>query len=155
MSDRNPDALNGPKATGPESTVDSRGHEKDVWDKLSAISGLVAAILIPVAVSLIGNWFAESLHKREAKIKERETAIKEQEFTRKWVEISLEILRDPKSRDQTQLQKWAVNTLNHYVPREIRAHPAVPGWSICSMRVPCTGDQRRAGGDMEWIGRDR
>ena len=28
------------------------------------------------------------------------------------------------------------------------AHPAVPGWSICSMGVPCAGDQRRAGGDM-------
>src|SRR5438128_9777138 len=27
------------------------------------------------------------------------------------------------------------------------AHPAVPGWSICSMRVPCAGDRRRAGGD--------
>src|SRR6266436_4198775 len=39
-------------------------------------------------------------------------------------------------------------------PRE-KAHPAVPGWSICSMRVPCAGDQRRAGGDMEWQGRDR
>ena len=29
-----------------------------------------------------------------------------------------------------------------------KAHPAVPGRSICSMRVPCAGDQRRAGGDM-------
>jgi hypothetical protein len=27
-----------------------------------------------------------------------------------------------------------------------KAHPAVPGWSICSMKVPCAGDQRRAGG---------
>jgi len=35
------------------------------------------------------------------------------------------------------------------------AHPAVPGWSICSMRVPCAGDQRRAGGDIGWLGRDR
>jgi len=26
------------------------------------------------------------------------------------------------------------------------AHPAVPGWSICSMKVPCAGDRRRAGG---------
>jgi hypothetical protein len=26
------------------------------------------------------------------------------------------------------------------------AHPAVPGWSICSMRVPCAGDLRRARG---------
>jgi hypothetical protein len=39
--------------------------------------------------------------------------------------------------------------------RRPEAHPAVPGWSICSMRVPCAGDQRRTGGDMEWLGRDR
>jgi hypothetical protein len=38
---------------------------------------------------------------------------------------------------------------------EQKAHPAVPGWSICSMRVPCAGDQRPAGGDMGWRGRDR
>jgi hypothetical protein len=38
---------------------------------------------------------------------------------------------------------------------QLEAHPAVPGWSICSMRVPCAGDQRRTGGDMEWLGRDR
>jgi len=37
----------------------------------------------------------------------------------------------------------------------VEAHPAVPGWSICSMRVPCAGDQRRAGGDIGWLGRDR
>src|SRR5207248_1268480 len=36
-----------------------------------------------------------------------------------------------------------------------KAHPAVPGRSICSMRVPCAGDQRRAGGDIGWLGRDR
>ena len=29
----------------------------------------------------------------------------------------------------------------------LKAHPAVPGRSICSMRVPCAGDQRRAGTD--------
>jgi hypothetical protein len=36
-----------------------------------------------------------------------------------------------------------------------KAHPAVPGWPICSMGVPCAGDQRRAGGDIGWLGRDR
>jgi glyoxylase-like metal-dependent hydrolase (beta-lactamase superfamily II) len=35
------------------------------------------------------------------------------------------------------------------------AHPAVPGWSICSMRVPCAGDLRRARGGTGWLGRDR
>jgi hypothetical protein len=36
-----------------------------------------------------------------------------------------------------------------------KAHPAVPGWSICSIRVACADDRRRAGGDMGWLGRDR
>ena len=36
-----------------------------------------------------------------------------------------------------------------------KAHPAVPGWSICGMRVPCAGVQRRAGGGIGWLGRDR
>src|SRR3981189_1483742 len=39
--------------------------------------------------------------------------------------------------------------------RTSKAHPAVPGRSICSMGVPCAGDQRRAGGDIGWLGRDR
>ena len=30
-----------------------------------------------------------------------------------------------------------------------RAHPVVPGWSICSMRVACAGDQRRAEGTWD------
>jgi hypothetical protein len=30
------------------------------------------------------------------------------------------------------------------------AHPAVPGWSICSIRVACAGDRRRAEG--KWGG---
>src|SRR5271165_3497598 len=36
----------------------------------------------------------------------------------------------------------------HWRRARFKAHPAVPGRSICSMRVPCAGDQRRAGGDM-------
>jgi hypothetical protein len=36
-----------------------------------------------------------------------------------------------------------------------KAHPVVPGWSICSIRVPCAGDQRRARGGTGRLGRDR
>jgi hypothetical protein len=35
-----------------------------------------------------------------------------------------------------------------YVRSFSEAHPAVPGRSICSMRVPRAGDQRRAGGTL-------
>jgi hypothetical protein len=36
----------------------------------------------------------------------------------------------------------------------IKAHPVVPGWSICSIRVPCAGDLRRGRGGTGWLGRD-
>src|SRR5271170_2941002 len=37
----------------------------------------------------------------------------------------------------------------------VKAHPVVPGWSICSIRVPGAGDLRRARGGTGWRGRDR
>lgn len=36
-----------------------------------------------------------------------------------------------------------------------KAHPAVPGWSVCSIRVACADDRHRAGGDIGWLERDR
>jgi len=36
-----------------------------------------------------------------------------------------------------------------------KAHPVVPGWSICSIRVACARDLRRARGGTGWRGRDR
>jgi hypothetical protein len=36
-----------------------------------------------------------------------------------------------------------------------KAHPVVPGWPICSIRVPCAGDLRRARGGTGWRGGDR
>ena len=40
-----------------------------------------------------------------------------------------------------------------FVP--LKAHPVVPGWSICSIRVLCAGDLRRARGGTGWLRRDR
>ena len=50
-------------------------------------------------------------------------------------------------------------TIYHYFYAEVitkfKAHPVVPGWSICSIRVPCAGDLRRARGGTGWRRRDR
>src|SRR5258705_2740895 len=37
----------------------------------------------------------------------------------------------------------------------ICAHLAVPGWSICSIRLACADDRCRAGEEIGWLGRDR
>ena len=53
------------------------------------------------------------------------------------------------------VEKPGLDLLEKDEVKEKKAHPAVPGRSIYSMRVPCAGDQRRAGGDIGWLGRDR
>ena len=51
-------------------------------------------------------------------------------------------------RGYGQKRKWTAGELTYTVPSR-KAHPVVPGWSICSMRVACAGDQRRAEGTWD------
>jgi hypothetical protein len=39
--------------------------QKDFWDKLSASSGMIAAILVPVAVAFVGAQYTASLKHQE------------------------------------------------------------------------------------------
>ena len=50
---------------------------------------------------------------------------------------------EPVDDPETGERFWSINE------QVAKAHPAVPGWSICSMRVPCAGDQRRAEGTWD------
>ena len=101
---------NGPDAGG-----------KDRWDKLSVIAGLLASVLVPLAIGITGHWVTSAYQKREADLRDRE-------FARKWVEISLDILRSDETKDAQNLRAWAVDVINHYVeddsiriPKELRA----------------------------------
>jgi hypothetical protein len=38
--------------------------------------------------------------------------------------------------------KGRSNTIKSLTNEKGEAHPVVPGWSICSIRVPCAGDLR-------------
>jgi hypothetical protein len=60
----------------------------------------------------------------------------------------LSALRELADFDKDQETAIAVMERIVNIDPSDEAHPAVPGWSICSMGVPCAGDQRRAGGDM-------
>lgn len=93
---------------------DSPTGSKDAWDKLPALSGLLAAVLVPLALGLAGHWYSNA-------IQERETALKEKEFAREWVQLSLDILRTPQATpDQEALRRWAVKVINHYSDSEIQ-----------------------------------
>src|SRR5271155_3707167 len=68
----------------------------------------------------------------------------------------LEVTRLLKQDDQTKtIPIIAVTALASPEYEKKKAHPVVPGWSICSIRVPGAGDLRRARGGTGWRGRDR
>lgn len=85
----------------------SDGRGKDGWDKLGRLSGFLAAVLVPIVIALAGHWYANALNQRE-------TALREQEFAREYVQIALTILREEQDEISIPLRAWAVDILDHY-----------------------------------------
>lgn len=75
---------------------------KDIWDKIAASSGIVAAILVPIAVAFVGAQYSAALKQRELEVSAR----------REYVQIGLSILRDPGTK--SDLRKWGTDIVNHY-----------------------------------------
>ncbi|HSA80412.1 MAG TPA: hypothetical protein VLE23_06290 [Geminicoccaceae bacterium] len=93
--------------------ADGSESSKDFWEKFSVISGFLAAVFMPLALGLAGHWFASA-------ITERENRLKQQEFFRQWVQLALDILRDPGTAQQKDLREWAIAIVNHYTDPAIQ-----------------------------------
>src|SRR5215467_15201186 len=71
------------------------------WQQtLSALSGAVAAVLIPIVLAVVGNAYT--------------TAIKEREIQGRFVELALNILKDEPTKENENIRKWAVQVINAY-----------------------------------------
>jgi hypothetical protein len=90
--------------------------KKDGWDKLTALSALLASVLVPLALGLIGQMYTASLQ-------ERERALAETQEKRQWVQIGIDILRD--SAIDPKLREWAVELVNKNSGGNIRITDAV------------------------------
>ncbi|PTB03854.1 hypothetical protein C6V82_05105 [Halomonas urumqiensis] len=78
------------------------------------MSGFLAAVFVPLTLGLAGHWYSDA-------IRDRETSLKEQEFAREWVQLSLDVLREESGGDDTEvLRQWAVDVLNHFSDIEIQ-----------------------------------
>ena len=91
---------------------DQPKRQKDSWDKLSVLSGLLASVLVPVAVAVVGDWYTSAIKDREAQISERDQKIRQDTFDREWVQLGLEILRDPDTAPN--IRKWGVQIVSSY-----------------------------------------
>jgi hypothetical protein len=90
---------------------------KDSWDKLSVLSGFLAAVFVPIAIAVVGHWYTAAIKDRETAISERDQKIREDTFKREWVQLGLEILRDGDTTPN--VRKWGVQIVSHYAAVEM------------------------------------
>jgi len=74
--------------------------QKDTWDKLSSIAGLMASVLIPIVVVVVGNEYS-------ATIKYAENSIK-------YTELAITVLDNKPTEENKNLRLWAIDVLNEY-----------------------------------------
>jgi hypothetical protein len=69
------------------------------WEKVKVLSALLASVLIPVVLAIIGQAYT--------------SAIKDREIGAKYVELAVGILRSPPAKETRSLRDWAIETINH------------------------------------------
>lgn len=79
-------------------------------DQLQALATVVAAVLIPLVVGIMGHLFTR--------------AVKEREVQGKFVELAVEILREPPAEGTESIRRWATQVVDRYsgvpLPKEAR-----------------------------------
>ena len=82
---------------------------KDIWDKISTLSVLLASVLVPLVVAVVGNAYT--------------SVLKESENRLKYTELAIGILREKPSADTQDIRSWAVDIINQYsgVPLTLKA----------------------------------
>lgn len=81
----------------------------DIWRKISVLSGLIAAVVIPIVVAITGNMFSQ--------------AIKEREIEGRFVELAVSILKEQPEENSKYVRIWAIDIIDRYsgVPLNINA----------------------------------
>jgi hypothetical protein len=77
-------------------------NKKDLisLEKVKVVNTLIASIVIPVVVILIGNWYSVESKKRETQAK--------------YVELAINILSQEPKDNSVNTRKWAIEIINRY-----------------------------------------
>lgn len=81
---------------------DSRGatERSSPWQAVNAISGLLAAVCIPIVLALVGQCYS--------------SALKEREIQGHFVELALSILKEPPRQESRAVREWALSVVDKY-----------------------------------------
>jgi hypothetical protein len=82
---------------------------KDIWDKIPAVSALLASVLVPIVLAVIGNAYTNAVKQSENKVK--------------YTELAISILKDKPSQETQDVRAWAIDVINQYsgVPMSAKA----------------------------------
>ncbi len=70
------------------------------WEKLKIVTTTISIIIIPLVIAFLGNVYSKS--------------IKEKEIQGKFVELSIQILKEKPTNENVNIRKWAINVINEY-----------------------------------------
>ena len=70
---------------------------KDTWDKMSAMSALLASVLVPLVLALVGNAYTYALKQSENRVK--------------YTELAISILKDKPTAETQDVRSWAIDVI--------------------------------------------
>lgn len=70
------------------------------WEKLRAISAIIAAVVIPIVVAVVGNMYT--------------SALKEREIQSRFVELAVNILKELPDDSNRSIRIWAIQVIDQY-----------------------------------------
>ena len=73
---------------------------KDMWDKMSALSALLASVLVPVVLAVVGNAYTNALKQAENRVR--------------YTELAISILKDEPTSETQDVRAWAIDVINQY-----------------------------------------
>lgn len=85
------------------------GTQRDTWDKIQSLSTIIATIVIPVVVTVLGNGITK--------------AVRDAEIRAKYTELAIGILQRPPVDGDADVRGWAVEVVQEHsgVPLKQRA----------------------------------
>jgi hypothetical protein len=97
---------------------------KDIWDKIPALSALLASMLVPIVLAVIGNAYTNALKQSENKVK--------------YTELAISILRDKPTQETQDVRAWAIDVINQYsgVPMSAKAKNQLLGNQLARAYFP-------------------
>jgi hypothetical protein len=73
---------------------------KDIWDKITALSALIASVFVPIVLAVVGQAYT--------------TAMKQSENRVKYTELAISILKDKPTSETQDVRAWAIDVVNEY-----------------------------------------